>query len=289
MPNVLEDQGPQRVSELIDKDTRTWKLANIEQWTSEGVQQAIESIPLGVFGREDQRTWPYTKNGKYTVKSGYYALKTAVPRQSQQEIDPGGTVYRIQRAVFEFVNLENKQQSSSIQTDTLEMQKLWQKPPDDWLKINSDGSFCPKSKAAGIGIVVRDSIGRVLDAISAKVKASDVLTVEALALREAVKLAVAKGFHKVCFESDSSILVNDVNNNDCGSQTWKISAVIRDIQILVNSIENAEVKLISRTANLAADWFAKQSRQRMSYVDWRQHPPSSLVKIWSFDGVPAPH
>ncbi|OMO96462.1 hypothetical protein COLO4_15250 [Corchorus olitorius] len=83
---------------------------------------------------------------------------------------------------------------------------------------------------------------RVLDVISAKVKASDALITEALDLREVVKIVVAKGLEK----------------------NWHIGAVIEDIQVLVNSIENKEVKLISRRANLAADWFVKQSRQEMS-------------------------
>ncbi|OMO81524.1 putative ribonuclease H protein [Corchorus olitorius] len=46
-------------------------------------QQAIDSIPLGMFDRPDKRTWPHTKNGRYTVKSGYYAIRTSIPRQLQ--------------------------------------------------------------------------------------------------------------------------------------------------------------------------------------------------------------
>ncbi|OMO68711.1 hypothetical protein COLO4_29467 [Corchorus olitorius] len=94
------------------------------------------------------------------------------------------------------------------------------------MKINSDGSFSKATKVAGIGIVIRDSDGRVVDVFAIKVKAPDALTAEALALREAVKIAVNNGFDKVCFESNSSLLVADITNLDHIVQNWNIGVVV---------------------------------------------------------------
>ncbi|OMO87081.1 hypothetical protein COLO4_20805 [Corchorus olitorius] len=70
-------------AKLINKDTRMWKLDNIEHWISRDNQQAIENIPLGVFDRANSRKWPYTKDGRVTVRLGYYAIRTCRSQQSQ--------------------------------------------------------------------------------------------------------------------------------------------------------------------------------------------------------------
>ncbi|OMO93815.1 hypothetical protein COLO4_16656 [Corchorus olitorius] len=167
--------------------------------------------------------------------------------------------------------------------------QFWQKPPHEWIKVNSDGAFSSHSGKAGIGVVVRNSDGEVLDAFGKSVVARDALMAEALVMREGAKLAVAANHEKVIFEVDSAILFADVNNKDCSKIDWKIKAVVQDIHILVNSLQHKKFQLVNRGANLAADWFTKQSRLGMNSADWRRHPPSFLVGIWNKDGVPAPH
>ncbi|OMO71257.1 reverse transcriptase [Corchorus capsularis] len=178
------------ITERVQAKLNVWKQKLLslagKEWTSMETQQAIEKIPLGVFDRADRRTWPYTKNGRYTVRSGYYAIRTSHCEfvYKQKEIDLGGVVYRIQSAVREFVSLRSKNQLDEVELSRLEEQQLWTKSPPGWIKINSDGSFCKKYLAEGFGIVIRDEEGNVLDAFSSSVKAVDALSTEALALRE---------------------------------------------------------------------------------------------------------
>ena len=46
--------------------------------------------------------------------------------------------------------------------------------------------------------------------------------------------------------------------------------------------------LITREANAAADWVARNSRKEMCMSGWDRQLPLSLVRILEKDGFPAP-
>ena len=63
---------------------------------------------------------------------------------------------------------------------------------------------------------------------------------------------------------------------------------IKDIQVRIDSFEGFECAWISRKANQAADWVAKQVKKGVCLSNWVGLSPSSLVHILSRDGLPAP-
>ncbi|OMO55679.1 reverse transcriptase [Corchorus capsularis] len=205
-------------------------------------------------------------------------------------LSPDSTVIRIRKAVSEFLFIQLLHQKN-LQNDNNEenQEQKWLRPPEGWLKINSDGSFCTKTNLAGIGFVVRNHDGQVLQATGKMCSATTALITEALALREAVGYIVRTGCHKAYFEVDSAELHRNIIEKDAVKLDWRIKHIVQDTQLMLNSIQEKEIRKICRSANKAADWFANQSRLRMLCRDWRQFPPSSLVKIWNKDGVPAPH
>ena len=56
---------------LIDPASRTWNLQAIQALVDPQDVKIIESIPLTRTHMVDRDEWHFTKNGKYTVKSGY--------------------------------------------------------------------------------------------------------------------------------------------------------------------------------------------------------------------------
>ncbi|XP_048427879.1 uncharacterized protein LOC125471485 [Pyrus x bretschneideri] len=50
---------------------RQWNLSLLQSFLSVRDQQAIEDTPLGDLSRKDQLVWDYSKNGTYSIKSGY--------------------------------------------------------------------------------------------------------------------------------------------------------------------------------------------------------------------------
>ncbi|KAK6151721.1 hypothetical protein DH2020_014356 [Rehmannia glutinosa] len=65
-----------RICELIHEDYAGWNVAKLRDVQSNEVE-AILSIPLVSNARKDKIMWHYTKNGIYSVKTGYRVAKQA--------------------------------------------------------------------------------------------------------------------------------------------------------------------------------------------------------------------
>ena len=79
------------------------------------------------------------------------------------------------------------------------------KPPDSGVyKINFDGALFLEQRCTGLGVVVRDSAGLVIVALSQKVRLlGSVDVVEALAACRAMRFARELSFHHMMIEGDS--------------------------------------------------------------------------------------
>ena len=74
----------------------------------------------------------------------------------------------------------------------------WQPPAENFIKANFDGAVFGEEQAAGIGVVLRDSEGQVLAALSEKVRLpTTVEVIEMLAARRAATFARELGFSRV--------------------------------------------------------------------------------------------
>lgn len=71
----------QTVSELIVEGR--WELEGLRQWISSEEYNVICSIPLPLFSTDDRRVWAGTRNGVFTVKSGYFHAKMCDDRCRQ--------------------------------------------------------------------------------------------------------------------------------------------------------------------------------------------------------------
>lgn len=88
----------------------------------------------------------------------------------------------------------------------------WRAPGGDILKINTDGSFDPRSRIGGWGFVVRDSEGEVMGAGAGKLNhVSDAFQAEAEAeaCSHALQVAQNWGMSRIQSETDSQLLVQE--------------------------------------------------------------------------------
>ncbi|OMO61937.1 hypothetical protein CCACVL1_23137 [Corchorus capsularis] len=76
---------PQKVQDLMDKQEGRWKLEDVQQAVTEETILAIENMPICEEGGPDRLVWPASKNGEYTVKTGYYLLKAQEERQETNQ------------------------------------------------------------------------------------------------------------------------------------------------------------------------------------------------------------
>ncbi|XP_050231746.1 uncharacterized protein LOC126680641 [Mercurialis annua] len=70
--NVTADEIPQLVCDLMNEDTCKWNSALVSRLFDEEDYAAILNIPIPYSHVADRLVWDFTKDGQYTVKSGYY-------------------------------------------------------------------------------------------------------------------------------------------------------------------------------------------------------------------------
>nr|AFP55574.1 non-ltr retroelement reverse transcriptase [Rosa rugosa] len=81
-----------RVCELINWDTKSWELDHFAETITPTQRLLISAIPITSLAAPDTLIWPYTKDGVYSVKSGYHLLhsKSQVKWSSTHNRNPGG-------------------------------------------------------------------------------------------------------------------------------------------------------------------------------------------------------
>ena len=68
--------------------------------------------------------------------------------------------------------------------EMVKVEDKWEAPKEGWYKINCVGGFKKKSDEAGIGVVVRNAEGKLVDGYCGTVKADSVLVMEAKAIKK---------------------------------------------------------------------------------------------------------
>lgn len=63
---------PDRVSDFIDVDSRSWRWDILEQYFRPVDRERILKIPIGDISTVDRLVWHYSPHGEYTVRSGYH-------------------------------------------------------------------------------------------------------------------------------------------------------------------------------------------------------------------------
>ncbi|KAF8650478.1 hypothetical protein HU200_063843 [Digitaria exilis] len=123
--------------------------------------------------------------------------------------------------------------------------RVWMAPPAGWCKINVDGSFVESTGDAGVGVVARDSAGKVVfTAWRVLFRCASAAEAEARACVEGFRLASQWKPDRVIIESDCARITQAIQH---GELEWKISLVRRDC----NSVANDLAQLARRTVHSA--------------------------------------
>ncbi|WOL15156.1 hypothetical protein Cni_G23937 [Canna indica] len=130
-------------------------------------------------------------------------------------------------------NISSTSQSSS-----------WIPPAQDLLKINCDGSYL--DFAGGISMIVRNSEGVCLIAKSSYIEGNSPLVIEALAVREALKLVITNNLSNFVIQTDSKTLIHNVSDLGFSFSDGSRRAFKKDFS-------EDEEKLIARMFNLVGE------------------------------------
>lgn len=145
---------------------------------------------------------------------------------------------------------------------------VWKLPPAGWLKINCDASLDLQAANAGVGIVIRDHLGKVVECAALKKTAiKSVATLEAIAVFDGVRMAVNRGAQFIQVESDAEVVVNCLNGNK------PVFAVFLELTKRVTCVSFC---YLNRRGNQAAHGLAKLSLSENDSKHWLFCFPESI-------------
>ncbi|XP_048605821.1 uncharacterized mitochondrial protein AtMg00310-like [Brassica napus] len=75
-----------RVSDLINQGTKEWDVGLLENYVNLDDIPLIRSLAISSTHRRDTFCWNYTRNGQYTVKSGYWVARNLLKTEEEKEV-----------------------------------------------------------------------------------------------------------------------------------------------------------------------------------------------------------
>ncbi|WMV57498.1 hypothetical protein MTR67_050883 [Solanum verrucosum] len=151
----------------------------------------------------------------------------------------------------------------------------WHRPPEGVLKLNIDGSFEQNTTNGGIGGVIRDHFGKWIAGFTCKIKAHNAHHEEILALLHGLNLAKRLNLAHLQVETDSQVLLNNLNNN---SRVY--SHIYADCRAILQQMGRATMEHISREVNIVADLLAVHGRKT-------KDPNICIGQLYVFDASPS--
>ena len=130
---------------------------------------------------------------------------------------------------------------------------------ENQVKINFDGALFGDLDSAGIGVVIRNSEGRVLAAFSEKIlKPQSAKLVEILDVQRAVLFSAEMGLFNSVFEGDSSNVIKSLQDRNVAHSLG--GHILKDILSYQNSFHSCSFSHIGRQGNAVAHALAQRAR-----------------------------
>ncbi|XP_065616751.1 uncharacterized protein LOC136062066 [Quercus suber] len=163
-------------------------------------------------------------------------------------------------------------------------QSQWQPPMHQQYKINFDGALFTAENLAGIGVVIRDSMGLVMASLAQRIPLPSIaIEVEALAARRVIELALEIGLNKGVLEGDSLILMNALKKNS--HSLAEFGHIIKDIQFLASQFSIISFSHVKRHCNTVAHSIARWalSFSFSSLQVWMEDVPPEIANVLQAD------
>ncbi|CAJ2627891.1 unnamed protein product [Trifolium pratense] len=158
----------------------------------------------------------------------------------------------------------------------------WKKPPEGWIKLNSDGACKGNNDISGCGGLFRNSDGRWIKGYAKKIGSCDSFHAEMWGLYLGLDMAWRDHISHLIVESDSKLLIDMITGNcNIGGVT---PILIRRIPNLLALDWQVQIRHTWREGNISADWLANYSISMSSFnCSIIESPPSELRSLFFDD------
>ena len=163
-----------------------------------------------------------------------------------------------------------------------EVVQLWCPPPGTLFKLNFDAAVFKDTESSGFGAVIRNSMGEVMAALSAKgPPVANSEEAEILACRKALEFAVEAGFQDVVVEGDNATVMNGLTA-DKPVNSW-LGYIYEDTRCLARRLRSVSASCVRRGANGVAHSLAKFARQLSEDYVWLEEQPTPAIEALYVD------
>lgn len=160
---------------------------------------------------------------------------------------------------------------------------LWHPPTPYLWKINVDCSFLPHERIAGGGMVLRDHVGKIVEATAVPFHGiCDPFIGEALAMLQAMEWAIRRGWREVCFETDCAALVTAMQAR-CNSYASEVGEILVEGIRRKQDFRTISFVHVRRTGNRVADCIARYATHLNDPQEWTMDFPSQFVELAAED------
>ena len=178
--------------------------------------------------------------------------------------------------------MEFQQTRSRPTSKKLPKKIIWKPPDPGTLKTNFDGSVFEDLGAAGIGVVVRNSSGTIVAALSKIVPCpSSVLALETIAARRAVLFLQELNLHGSILEGDSESSISAIKNQYFNHPD--VGHITKDIMSLVGSFQYFSFSHTRWQGNALAHVLARRARLSFPISIWKESVPPDIYKVYVSD------
>ena len=160
----------------------------------------------------------------------------------------------------------------------------WTPPLPSHLKINFDGATFKELGCAGISVVVWNSTGAVIGALSQRIMMpSFAAIVERLACCKALFFAKDLGVVQCIVEGDAEVIIKALRQKD--SSHPEFGHVIQDVLFLANDFQSCCFSHVNRIGNVVAHCLARSSKSGSELQVWYNSIPEDIAPLVTSDSL----
>ena len=171
---------------------------------------------------------------------------------------------------------------AKLESKKLPKKVIWKPPDATLLKTNFDVAVFEDLGAARIGVVVRNSSGEVLAALSEIIPLpSSIVALETIAARRAVLFVCELGFSGIIFEGDSEEAISTIKKQSF--QHPVVGHLVKNIVYSVSMFQYYSFSHTRRQGNVLAHALARRARLSFPTLVWMNSIPTDIDRFFVSD------
>ena len=150
----------------------------------------------------------------------------------------------------------------------------WKRPLSGQIALNVDASFSEDDHSGACGAIVRDNHGLFVCVSIARLEhVPDIVSAEAAALMEGLKLSLNIGCNSIFIQMDNLVVVDALNQN--AGHSMVAAPILDECRSLLQEFGKVLIEHCNRESNMVAHVLAQRGRVDPPFV-WSDAPPDFI-------------